>query len=415
MDTSETRISIVVDDTLPIRQAFELHQLLGIGVAEVRECFAARRPLLDEAVFGNNHLAVSRVLLGAADILADTQFSIHECVDEQAPSRENEIDLATLRQILAPQIPEPLRTRPIANLRAAQVIAEATRAALSELRATHPETFHVVGLADAGAPAPPYLMVGSAEGDARSGVDRWDLAASPYAVWGYDDHFGSVIELYEDDGLFAMDRDIISKDAQLVVAHANHLATLEEALRILDIDGFFGTGADRESVLLTVEVTPPDHMNVGFARRLNPDGPLLDEWLTTVAELPLLDPDPVATAELAEVSEPLAPPPNVTMARLWRRTPGLYLLDGTAIYGPHSIRERNETYEAAEYCPEWVLIGDDGGGRGYLMRATGNVFDPAQGGDASDVYLVDHGALTEHIEKVGEFVTGDLLGWLVRE
>lgn len=160
-----------------------------------------------------------------------------------------------------------------------------------------------------------------------------------------------------------MDRDIISKDAQLVVAHANHLATLEEALRILDIDGFFGTGADRESVLLTVEVTPPDHMNVGFARRLNPDGPLLDEWLTTVAELPLLDPDPVATAELAEVSEPLAPPPNVTMARLWRRTPGLYLLDGTAIYGPHSIRERNETYEAAEYCPEWVLIGDDGGGR----------------------------------------------------
>lgn len=124
MDTSETRISIVVDDTLPIRQAFELHQLLGIGVAEVRECFAARRPLLDEAVFGNNHLAVSRVLLGAADILADTQFSIHECVDEQAPSRENEIDLATLRQILAPQIPEPLRTRPIANLRAAQVIAE---------------------------------------------------------------------------------------------------------------------------------------------------------------------------------------------------------------------------------------------------------------------------------------------------
>lgn len=234
-------------------------------------------------------------------------------------------------------------------------------------------------------------------------------------MWGYDDHFGSVIELYEDDGLFAMDRDIISKDAQLVVAHANHLATLEEALRILDIDGFFGTGADRESVLLTVEVTPPDHMNVGFARRLNPDGPLLDEWLTTVAELPLLDPDPVATAELAEVSEPLAPPPNVTMARLWRRTPGLYLLDGTAIYGPHSIRERNETYEAAEYCPEWVLIGDDGGGRGYLMRATGNVFDPAQGGDASDVYLVDHGALTEHIEKVGEFVTGDLLGWLVRE
>jgi hypothetical protein len=412
VDTSETRISIVVDGILPTRQAFELHRLLGIGVAEVRDRVAAGRPLLDEAVFGNDHLTVSRVLLDSVDVLADTQFSIHECKDEDGPSTENEVDLATLRQILAPPVPESRPVRPVVNLPAAQVIAEATRASVSELREMHPEAFNVVGLADTGDPAPPYLMVSSAEGDARSSVDRWDLAASPYAVWGYDDHFMPVVELYEDEGLFAMDGDVMSEDARLDVAHVNHLATLEEALRILDIDGFFGRGADRESVLLTVEITPPDHLNASFARRLNPDGPLLDEWLAKVAELPLLEPDPEATTELGEASEPPASPPNITMARLWRMTPGLYLPDGTTIYGPHSIGERNETYEVAEYCPGWVLIGDDGGGNGYLMRATGNAFDPAQGRDAFDVYVVDHGALADGIAVVGEFVTDDLLGWL---
>jgi hypothetical protein len=124
---------------------------------------------------------------------------------------------------------------------------------------------------------------------------------------------------------------------------------------------------------------------------------------------PCLNPDPETTAELAASTEPLAAAPNSAVADLWRMTPGLYLPDGTAIYGPHSIAERNETYEVAEYAPGWVLIGDDGGGLGYLMRAAAG---PARGREAAEVYRLDLGALSEDVEADGEFVTDDLCGWL---
>lgn len=120
-----------------------------------------------------------------------------------------------------------------------------------------------------------------------------------------------------------------------------------------------------------------------------------------------LEPDPETTAELEESTESLAPAPNASVAELWRMTPGLYLLDGTAIYGPHSIAERNATYEVEEYSPSWVLIGDDGGGAGYLMRRQGT----AAGRD-NEVYRLDLGALSDDVEAEGEYVTDDLCSWL---
>ncbi|RIQ14405.1 hypothetical protein [Jiangella rhizosphaerae] len=95
------------------------------------------------------------------------------------------------------------------------------------------------------------------------------------------------------------------------------------------------------------------------------------------------------------------------MAELWRMTPGLYLANGTAIYGPHSICERNTTYEVEEYSPGWVLIGDDGGGAGYLMRRQGTV-----GGRDGEVYRLDLGALSDDVKADGEYVTDDLCRWL---
>ncbi|WP_147916819.1 hypothetical protein [Ruania zhangjianzhongii] len=72
-------------------------------------------------------------------------------------------------------------------------------------------------------------------------------------------------------------------------------------------------------------------------------------------------PDQEATAELAEHVGQLAEAPHPAVAALWAITPGLYLADGSAIYGPHALAERNDTYEVAEYSPGWVLIGDAAG------------------------------------------------------
>ena len=116
--------------------------------------------------------------------------------------------------------------------------------------------------------------------------------------------------------------------------YALRLASLEEALRLLDIAGLFGTGAERQEVLLIAGTEPPDAADAGFVRRLNPAGPLYDEWLRTCAEQPALRPGapPVAAGE-AE--------PNPALAELWRTTAGLLLPDGITVYGPDDIAERN--------------------------------------------------------------------------
>lgn len=96
--------------------------------------------------------------------------------------------------------------------------------------------------------------------------------------------------------------------------------------------------------------------------------------------------------------------PNPTIARLWRFTPGVLLPDGVLVYGPQAIRERNETYEVREYAPDWVLIGDDSGGSGLFMRRHGR--------DRTSVFRLDLGAIEPDVERGGERVTDDLIGWL---
>ncbi|MET8741977.1 SMI1/KNR4 family protein [Streptomyces sp. NPDC004728] len=96
--------------------------------------------------------------------------------------------------------------------------------------------------------------------------------------------------------------------------------------------------------------------------------------------------------------------PNPAVARLWRSTPGVLLDNGVHIYGPHLIQERNETFEVSRYAPGWVLVGDDSGGDGFLMRHHGR--------DRASVHRLGLGALREDVATEGERVTDDLLGWL---
>ncbi|MES5819764.1 hypothetical protein [Streptomyces sp. RG80] len=57
------------------------------------------------------------------------------------------------------------------------------------------------------------------------------------------------------------------------------------------------------------------------------------------------------------------------LVALWSVRDGLLTESGVCVYSAGSIGERNATYEVAQYAPGFVLIGDDSGGRGFLLRA----------------------------------------------
>jgi len=46
---------------------------------------------------------------------------------------------------------------------------------------------------------------------------------------------------------------------------------------------------------------------------------------------------------------------------------GCLLETGVKIYSLDELQERNETYEITEYAPGYILIGDDSGGKGFLL------------------------------------------------
>ncbi len=66
------------------------------------------------------------------------------------------------------------------------------------------------------------------------------------------------------------------------------------------------------------------------------------------------------------------------------KTTNGFTSDEAHLYSTEILAERNSTYEIGEYCPEYLCIGDDGGGNAFLVR-----FDEKN----SIVYMVGHGAL----------------------
>ena len=59
--------------------------------------------------------------------------------------------------------------------------------------------------------------------------------------------------------------------------------SIEEAMKRLDDSGLFGTGKERECVVINVEQQPPDGDGSEYNRalRLNPSSALLSEYLET--------------------------------------------------------------------------------------------------------------------------------------
>ncbi|MDR7669631.1 SMI1/KNR4 family protein [Bacillus altitudinis] len=85
---------------------------------------------------------------------------------------------------------------------------------------------------------------------------------------------------------------------------------------------------------------------------------------------------------------------------LLKQTNGCSVEGDVLLYGTEDIVERNKTWEVHHYASGYVAIGDDGGGRVFLMR---------QAEEEKKVWIVDAGVMDpQHAELVAE----DLLSWV---
>jgi len=56
------------------------------------------------------------------------------------------------------------------------------------------------------------------------------------------------------------------------------------------------------------------------------------------------------------------------LRQLLKLSNGFLTPGGVHLYGTGDLAERNQTFEISEYSQGYLLIGDDSGGKGYLMR-----------------------------------------------
>lgn len=163
----------------------------------------------------------------------------------------------------------------------AQAIAEATRAAATDLFTRRPGRFYYFALISTGEALPPCLSAWSEEALAETAEPdalRWSYADSPFCAYGWEEHFGRVRQLFgERPAMDPADEASWSSEFEL------RFRAMEQALRQLDHEGLFGTGDQRLAIVINAEVMPPDPGNTIRAQRLNPPGALV-RWLAEAAE-----------------------------------------------------------------------------------------------------------------------------------
>jgi len=168
-----------------------------------------------------------------------------------------------------------------------QALVTAAGAAFASLKETTREQFYFyVMVFDEG--MHPYISAWSREALERSMAEqeiaeedkswwKWSAADSPYAAYGYDEYFGEVDRLLEERA------GELSEDELYGGEWKARMDLMEEAMRRLDAAGSFGTGKEREQVVINVEQAPPDSESGEAQRalRLNPPSGLLSEYLET--------------------------------------------------------------------------------------------------------------------------------------
>lgn len=168
-------------------------------------------------------------------------------------------------------------------------IAEATRHAYYNLVHLHPESYYYFSLITTGEAHPPVIAAWSHEALAAAIAERsdrdqaaswlkWSYADSPYFCFG-ETYFAKVQELFRS----RPDIRFLS-DAEREEEFELRLRAMENAVASLNSAGVFGTGKERESIVVTVEVMPPDFSNTERTIRLNPPRAIKD-WLEEIAEV----------------------------------------------------------------------------------------------------------------------------------
>lgn len=179
-------------------------------------------------------------------------------------------------------------TRPsVAEL--ADSIAGASRAAILQLFKEHRDHhFYYCSLITTGEGHAPALCAWSNEALAAVATDaglspeavgelKWSYADSPFYCFGAH-HFESV------DRQFALrPPPDLNSSGDFLSEVGLRLNAMEAAMARLDREGLFGSGSKRHSIVINVEVMPPDHTNTARALRLNPPEALV-QWLAEVAE-----------------------------------------------------------------------------------------------------------------------------------
>ncbi len=168
-----------------------------------------------------------------------------------------------------------------------EALVKAARAAFLSLKETTKEHFYFYSfIFDEG--LHPYISAWSYEALEKSIIEqqipdeekhwwKWDSADSPYAVYGYDEFFGEVSELLDKRA------DKLSDEELYGTEWGVRIDSMEKAMKRLDDSGLFGTGTERECVVINVEQAPPDEDGSEYNRalRLNPSSALLSEYLET--------------------------------------------------------------------------------------------------------------------------------------
>ena len=76
---------------------------------------------------------------------------------------------------------------------------------------------------------------------------------------------------------------------------------------------------------------------------------------------------PADVEKITRTAQQLSINPGSWITRFWWSCDGAMIEDLVKIYSTDEIAERQQTYEIAEYFPEYLLIGDDSGGRLILV------------------------------------------------
>ena len=275
MSAAATRAVVVLREVPTASVLVALHRLLGLGITDIRSRTEAGDPLIDVELFANDHEDVEQTLRTLLTHIEGLEHSVHVCLGDEGPCTQNAWTAEVLRHMLSAAAAVPgrevaIQAEPAREL--VDAVADATRRAVTDLRAAHQERWCLYVLVTSGEALRPYLSV------TVHGEDQWDHADSPYVIVG-DEWFATTEPLFTSRG----DLHQMSNAAALL-EYDVRLASLEAALRRLDQEGLFGMGDEREHVLLLVTAAAPDESDATFARRLNKPGPLLDAWLAEAAE-----------------------------------------------------------------------------------------------------------------------------------